>query len=93
MKKILISGIIAAACLLFSSCSGEDILPSASPDRNTQTVMPEETVRPENTQTATQYYTPPSNSMSTGTFGATHSAAQSASEVASSPGNSEIAES
>ena len=55
MKKILIAGIIAAACLLFSSCSGEDILPSASPDRNTQTVMPEETVRPENTQTATQY--------------------------------------
>lgn len=93
MKKILIAGIIAAACLILSSCSGEDILPSASPDRNTHTAVPEKTVRPENTQTATQYYTPPSNSMSTGTFGATHSAAQSASEDAASPENSEIAES
>ncbi|GEM_PF-1473429 len=93
MKKLLIACVIAASCLILGSCSGEDILPSASPNVNTHTAMPEETKHPESTQSATHMYSPPYNSMSTGTFGATHSAADSASENASSPENSQAAES
>ena len=58
MKKALVAGVIAAACLILGSCAADDMLPSASPERNTQTVKPEETQKPDNTQTATHYYTP-----------------------------------
>ncbi|PWL99926.1 MAG: hypothetical protein DBY09_03685 [Selenomonadales bacterium] len=93
MKKALVAGVIAAACLILGSCAADDMLPSASPERNTQTVKPEETQKPDNTQTATHYYTPPYNSMSNGTFGATSGATSDASEDNASPENSEIAES
>lgn len=92
-EKSISCGCNCRGLFVLGSCAADDMLPSASPERNTQTVKPEETQKPDNTQTATHYYTPPYNSMSNGTFGATSGATSDVSEDNASPENSEIAES